>query len=317
MSTVTLLGPQFREPNLRDALETLRLSGPFVCISAGWQEREGEIDELCSHVGAEVQDLGLYAITEEIFAADRELRLAHRQRQSRLQEMQELYALQLSHAKNAARELFARNQGDPQVLRAARRQAVAALRRLDRKHLAAITRVHEEFAARLKPDTRPALSQAVDSLRARIAAAQALFITGGHVAVLANRLRLLGGATLLAGKPLVAWSAGAMVLGTAIVLFHDQPPQGAANAELFDAGLGLVQGVVLLPHAQTRLRLHDAARVALMARRFAPAACLTMDPGASLHFIDGRLRYHSGSFQLSRQGTLSEIATRSTMLETR
>lgn len=148
MSTVTLLGPQFRDPNLQEVLRILGLSGPFVSISAGWQEREGEIDELRSHVGAEVQDLLLYGVTEEVFAADRELRVAHRQRQAQLQEMQELYALQLNHAKNAARDLFAMERNDMETLRAARRQSIAALRRLDRAHLAGIRRVHDEFEDR-------------------------------------------------------------------------------------------------------------------------------------------------------------------------
>jgi hypothetical protein len=311
MATVTLLGPQLRDPNLHEVLRILGLAGPFASISAGWQEREGEIDELRSHVGAEVQDLLLYAVTEEVFAADRELRVAHRQRQAQLQEMQELYALQLNHAKDAARELFALERGDMETLRAARRQAVGALRRLDRAHLAAIGRVHQEFERRMEPAARVAVRHATQGLRQRIGAASAIFIAGGHVAALANRLRLLGGAALLGDKPIVAWSAGAMALAESIVLFHDQPPQGGANAEVFDAGFALVRSVIPLPHAQARLHLHDTARVALMARRFAPAACLTLDPGACLHFVDGQLRYHAGSFQLSRQGALTEIATRS------
>lgn len=311
MSTVTLLGPQFRDPNLQEVLRILGLSGPFVSISAGWQEREGEIDELRSHVGAEVQDLLLYGVTEEVFAADRELRVAHRQRQAQLQEMQELYALQLNHAKNAARDLFAMERNDMETLRAARRQSIAALRRLDRAHLAGIRRVHDEFERDMEPASRVAVRHATGSLRRRIAAAGAIFIAGGHVAALTNRLRMLGGAALLEGKPVVAWSAGAMALADSVVLFHDQPPQGGATAEVFDTGFGLVKGVIPLPHAQSRLHLHDTARVAMMARRFAPAACLTLDPGACLHFVGGQLRYHAASFQLSRQGALMEIAARS------
>lgn len=311
MSTVTLLGPQTQDPNLRAALQTLELQGPFVSISAGWQEREGEIEELGAHVGGEVEDLRLYAATEEIFAADRDLRLAHRQRQARLQDMQELYALQLRHVKDAARELFAPQRENRAVLRAARRQAISAVRRLDRAHRAGIALVHAQFEQRVNPAARAVVHRTVQSLRQRIDVAQAILITGGHVAVLVNRLRLLGGAALLAGKPIVAWSAGAMALAESIVLFHDQPPQGSADPEVFDLGLGLFKAVLPLPHAQTRLRLHDSARVAVFARRFAPAACLTLDGGACLHFVDGLLRYHSGSFQLTRQGVLGEVATRS------
>ena len=311
MPTVTLLGPQAHEPNLREALQLAHRQGPFVSISAGWQEREGEIEELRSHVGAAVQDLGIYALTDEIFSADRALRVAHRDRQAQLQEMQELYSLQLSHAMAAAHELFARQGGAAASLRAARRQAIALLRRLDRAHLRAIQRLHAEFERTVQPRSRSGVRHATDLVRQQIASANTVFIAGGHVPILVNRLRLLGGAALFADRPVVAWSAGAMVLAEVIVLYHDHPPQGAANAEVFEAGLGMVRGIVPLPHAQTRLALHDSRRVALMARRFSPAACLTLDAGACLHCDSNGLRYHSGSFQLSRTGSLSEIATRS------
>jgi peptidase E len=311
MRSVTLLGPQVREPNVGAVLAELGVRPPFVSVSAGWQEREGEIDELRAHLGGDVRDLRVYARTEDVYSADRALRLAHRQRQSLLQEMQELYTLRLDHAKDAARELFERRTrpgGDPRVLRAARRQAVAALRRLDRAHLAAIRRVHEDFDGQLQPTGRPAVQQAVAELRREMDAANAVLIAGGHVAVLVNRLRLLGGAELLAGRRVIAWSAGAMAACEAVILFHDHPPQGAANAEVFDAGLGLVRGIVALPHAQSRLALHDEARVALFARRFAPSTCLALDAGACLHFdTSGRLAMHSAAFQLARQGVLSAL----------
>ncbi|HEX7417926.1 MAG TPA: hypothetical protein VF315_07725, partial [Steroidobacteraceae bacterium] len=248
------------------------------------------------HIGAAVTDLRLYGLTEELFAADAPLRLAHRQRQARLQ-----------HAKQAARALLAAD-GEPAVLRPARRQAIAAIRRLDRAHLQGIGRVHAAFERELAPAARPAVQAAAASIRRAIASAGAILITGGHVAVLVNRLRLLGGAALFAGKPIVAWSGAAMVASEAIVLFHDQPPQGAANVELFDEGLGLVRGVLPFPHAQSRLHLHDPNRIALISRRFAPLVCVTLDAGAYLHFSAGRLRDHGGGFRLGRQGELSEIA---------
>lgn len=307
MDSVTLLGPQTSSPNLGEVLQRLALTGPFAVVSAGWQEREGEIEELRAHVGGPVRDLGLYALTEELFAGDAQLRLAHRRRQARLQEMQDLYRLRLQHAKQAARTLLAAD-GDPAALRPARRQAIAAIRRLDRSHLQAIRRVHAQFEREMTPATRPAVQAASASLRRAIEAAGAVLIAGGHVAVLVNRLRLLGGAALLAGKPIIAWSGAAMVASESIVLFHDQPPQGAANVEVFDEGLALVRGVLPFPHAQARLRLHDAHRVALIARRFAPLACVTLDAGAYLHFSAGTLRYHGGGFRLGRQGELGEIA---------
>ena len=44
----------------------------------------------------------------------------------------------------------------------------------------------------------------------------------------------------------------------------------------FDAGLGLCRGLLALPDARRRLRLEDPARVALLARRFAPDLCAAL-----------------------------------------
>ncbi|HKZ73256.1 MAG TPA: Type 1 glutamine amidotransferase-like domain-containing protein [Steroidobacteraceae bacterium] len=306
MSSITLLGPQVRQPFLADVLRELRLTGTFAAVTAGWQEREGEIDELRAHIGAEVTDLGLYARAEQVYAGDAELRLAARRRQARLAEMQEIYRVRLGHGKRAARELFERD-GDPDVLRPARRQAIAALRRLDRAHLAGIRRVRAQFDAELRPLERPAVRATLAVLSREIAEANAVFIAGGHVAVLLNRLRLFGGASLLQDKPVIAWSAGAMVACESVVLFHDHPPQGAGNAETFDEGLALARGLIVFPHARTRLRLHDATRIALLARRFAPARCVTLDEDSALHFRAGRLALHAHCWQLGRQGVLSEV----------
>jgi peptidase E len=306
MSSITLLGPQFREPNLRYALRELGLEGPLVVVTAGWQEREGENDELAAHVGMPVTDLALYARTEQVFARDRELQIAHRRRQARLSEMQDLYRLRLEHAKDAVRELLA-SDGDPELLRSSRRAALGALRALNREHLRALEREHAAFRREYRPQQRASVVRHIDEIRGLIEPASAVLIAGGHVAVLVNRLRLFDLRRLIASKPVIAWSAGAMAIAGRIVLFHDHPPQGAGNAEVFDAGIGLLPDVVPLPHAQTRLSLHDHERLALFARRFAPAQCLTLDHGSLLHWRGKTLRRSANTWRLSRQGALAEI----------
>jgi len=306
MSSITLLGPQFREPNLRLALRELGISGSLVAITAGWQEREGENEELRAHVDAPVKDLQLYARAEQVFSGDTELQMAHRRRQARLSEMQDLYRVRLDHSKQAARELLARD-GEPELLRRARRASLSALRALDREHLRAIEREHAAYRRELRPQQRASVVPHITDLRRLIDSAAAVLIAGGHVAVLANRLRLFDLKRLLHGKPIIAWSAGAMALCERIVLFHDQPPQGAGNEEVFDAGLGLLRQVVALPHAQARLSLHDDHRLAIFARRFAPAACLTLDHGSALHWKSGTLKRSANTWRLSRQGVLTEV----------
>ena len=73
---------------------------------------------------------------------------------------------------------------------------------------------------------------------------------------------------------MIAWSAGAMALTDRIVLFHDRAPQGPGHPEVYGSGLSLLRDVVLLPHARARLLLDDTARMAVFARRFAPARCV-------------------------------------------
>jgi hypothetical protein len=306
MADVIFLGPQFREPNLGAALRELAITGPLVSISAGWQEREGEIDELRAHVAVPVTDLALYARAEEVFAADQELHSAYRARQLRLREMQNLYRLRLAHAMEATRELLERD-GDPRLVRRARRSALHVLRALDREHLCHIEHEHAAFRRGLRVQQRASVVPHIKALRGLIQGAAAILIAGGHVAVLANRLRLFDLQRLLAGKTIAAWSAGAMALSERIVLFHDHPPQGAGIAEVFDTGLGLARGVIPLPSAQTRLALHDYDKVSLLVRRFAPARCLTLDAGSLVHWRSGRLTGAYASWQLSRAGALAEV----------
>ncbi len=278
MHALTLLGPQRRQPTLADVFERLGVVGPVAAITAGWQEREGENETLAEHLGCSVVDLRLHERLEEVFAVDPVLFRAHRERQNLLRELQRLYRYRLDFAIEPARALLGRD-GDRSLLVPEREAAIAALRRLDAEHLVRIAAIHREFEHQHHPRRRQAVRRHRLEIAGLLESSAALAIAGGHVAVLVNRMRLFGLADFLDTVPVFAWSAGAMALGERIVLFHDSPPWGAGNAEVLDAGLGLYDGVVPLPDASRRLRLTDATRIELFARRFAPAACLTLDDG--------------------------------------
>jgi hypothetical protein len=64
-----------------------------------------------------------------------------------------------------------------------------------------------------------------------------------------------------------------------VVLSHDRAALGASLTEVFDAGLGVVPGLVVLPHARRRLLTDDHPRMSVLARRFAPSPCLVLDDG--------------------------------------
>lgn len=308
MSDVLILGPQFRTPNLREALQYAGLTGPVAAITAGWQEREGELAALEAYLGQPVRDLRLYERAEAAFTQDRELHAAHRRRQIELRTLQEIYRARLAHAKDAARELFA--QDDPsELVRTARRSAIAAIRRLDAEHLRAIGRLHARHDAEWSAARRPVLARQLADLAHVVEAARTICIAGGHVAVLLNRLRLFGLERLLRTRPVVAWSAGAMAISERVLLFHDHPPQGAANAEVFEAGLGLVRKAVFLPDASSRLALDDPHRVELLARRLSPAVCFALDDSSLLHWHRGRLAHCASAVRLTRTGRTVPVET--------
>jgi hypothetical protein len=171
-----------------------------------------------------------------------------------------------------------------------------------------IRRVHHDFDERFAPERRTALARHLEQLRRILASVELVGIAGGHVAVLLNRMRLFQLPQLVADLPVVAWSAGAMAVAPRVVLFHDSPPQGAGDPEVLDAGLGLCRNVVALPHARRRLRLSDARRVALFARRFAPARCVVLEAETRLDWDGQRWTAASGAaLELGRGGQLVEM----------
>ncbi len=285
-----VLGPQRLLPlagRELDALGVLDEPDAYAAvITAGWQERESEDDELKEACGGRVKNLNLYARWEEIMREDPDLATAHRARQDTLRRLQELYRLRLTSAKSVVEQLLATHAPE-ELLEPEIEAAIDAIRRVDAHHLVRIRAIRSAFDRAQTPLERPAVRRHVEELAELVGAAGAVLLAGGHVAVLLNRLQLFGFESLLADKPVIAWSAGAMALSDRVVLFHDAPPQGMGHAEVFDEGLGLIQGVVVLPHARTRLRLGDTPRVSLLARRFHPSTCLALDEGERLGWPDG------------------------------
>ena len=307
MRHLTLLGPQRNRPTVGAVLDELGVEGRVAVVSAGWQEREGEDDELRAEIerpgsgspgrspgrsagrsaGRAMVNLALYARAERVFEEHPELLARLQERHDRRQAVEELYRRRLDHALAAARYVFAW-RGDPRIAGSEREHAVEAVASLDRHH----TRRVADIESSLRPDigSYPALAREREEVRRQVAGSAALVLAGGHVVVLRNRLELFGFRELLAGydRPVIAWSAAAMCLAETVVLFHDRPPQGAGNAEVLADGLGFARRSIVLPAGSQRLRLDDRDRVALFARRFAGRVPLVFDDGARLD-LDGGL----------------------------
>lgn len=303
---VALLGPQSPDPSLVNALTALGSEGPYGVITAGWRDAEGEIDSLREHLGEPVEDLALYERVEDIFNNDSDLFDAHRQRQNQLRQLQRLYRVRLRAGAEACYRLMDRHE-DKSLVQLQLRAAIAQLRALDRFHARQIAQVHKRFEAEYAPAERPAVRTHRAELAALLRSMGTVLIAGGHVAVLASRMRLLGMAELLAGHPLAGWSAGAMMLTEQLVLFHDRAPQGRREPELLDVGLGRARGIVALPAAEQRLDLEQRGSLNLLARRFAPARCLTLDSSAWAAWSGEQLAGTEGVRRIRRTGSLAKV----------
>jgi hypothetical protein len=293
---VILLGPQ-RRPTVDAVARSLGLVGPgnrVATITAGWQEREPDDTELSTLLGARAVNLSLYRRWLDVQDRDPQYAAAERELAGTLAELQDLYLLRLDYALQAVYAVQRRS--GPVLGGEALAEAVAAVRELDAAHLRRVDNVRGEFFQRLPPHDRPVIARHRAAVRDILGEAGALVIAGGHVGVLAAVLHLFNVAAALhqgaghqgAGRsPVIAWSAGAMALADRIVLFGDRSPQGPGHAEVYGSGLSMLRDVVLLPHARARMLLDDTPRMAVFARRFAPARCVLLDRGTRIELGSG------------------------------
>ncbi|MGH3163004.1 MAG: hypothetical protein ACRDOC_14065 [Streptosporangiaceae bacterium] len=282
---IVLLGPQ-RRPTLEGVARSLftgpGAGGPVAAITAGWQEREpddAELVALLASAAGHAVNLALYRRWLDVQDRDPEYRAGERDLAGVLAELQELYLLRLDYALQAVYAVQRRSGSAPGDALA---EAVQAVRELDAAHLRRVNGARGEFFARLVPHERPVIAEHRAEVSALLADAAALVLAGGHVGVLAEVLHLFNVAAALNGASVIAWSAGAMALADRIVLFGDRSPRGPGHAEVYGSGLSLLRDVVLLPHARARLLLDDTPRMAVFARRFAPARCVPLEAGTRI-----------------------------------
>ncbi len=276
---VTLLGPQ-RRPTLDTVAASQRLERPVATITAGWQEREPEDGELSRRLGSRDVNLGLYRRWLDVQERDPEFAAGERRLQGVLEELQDLYLLRLDHSLQAVYAIQ-RRSGSDRLRASVLAEAISAVRDLDAAHLHRTSDVRGDFYQRLPPHDRPVIAEHRAAVARLLGDAAALVVAGGHVGVLADALHLFNVAASL-HSPVIAWSAGAMALSERVVLFHDRAPQGPGHPEVYSSGLSVMRNVVPLPHARARLLLGDAPRMAVFARRFAPARCVLLENGTRI-----------------------------------
>lgn len=305
--TVVLLGPQRFDPTVADAAKAIGIHGRIALVTAGWQEREPEDEDLSEHLGGRTVNLELHRRADEAFRADVAFAEAYSARQVRLRQLQDFYRVRLEYLVESA-SVIAQRAAPKDLLDEENRLSVTAMRVLDDSHISRCHAVHAEFWERFNRDERPAIAQHREELRKILDGCEALAIAGGHVATILNRLRLFEVAKMLGDRPLLAWSAGAMAVTQRVALFHDYPPHGVSAPELLDGGLGLVKNVVALPNPEKRLRLEEPDRVAMYAKRFKPAQCLALPRRSWVVWRAGEVVEAHGVQRLQPDGTVSPVS---------
>lgn len=322
MTLPVVLGPQRPSPNAPEVLRRLapkeRDERPLVVLTAGWRGDETDEQTVQRHLGPDAAVLPLYTWFDVVMRELPELRAEYRARQDALVELRRLHRMRLHPALGVVAHFLATvddvgvRPRDEALAREHLALALDDVRRIDAQMLDAVAEVHARHASASAPwAAHPVIERLRSRAEEALRGARAVAIAGGHVAILLNRLQFFGvdrilGELAAGGRPIVAWSAGSMVLAERIVLYYDDPPDGSGEPELLDRGFGLVPGPVFLPHARLRLRLDDRARVATLARRFSPTdtpsgPCIGLENGAWLS------RDGDGWTNLGAPGTAFEL----------
>lgn len=301
---MVLLGPQ-RRPSLDKVVAGLGLDGTFATVTAGWQERELADDELDDHLGGRATNLALWSRRQDVLDRDPDFAAAHRRRGTLLADLQELYLIGVRHTSRALTELRVQTERSERAKDIALSDAEDVLRSLDRRHLERVREVNAGFYETTRPHEHPLIAAHRAEVAQVLGDAEAVVMTGGHVGELLDALHLFNVVPAgLQHLPVIAWSAGAMVLTERVVLFNDNATRGPRAPEVYADGLGLLRDVVVLPSARQRLHTRDTARMSLMARRFAPAVCVPLDPGARVE-LTARGGLPEGAPVIDTAGTVS------------
>ncbi len=305
---IALLGPQRIRPSVREALELIGVTqGPLAIITAGWREREDEVAEFVKYLGMEVVNLQVYQRSEEVFREDLELFIGYRHRQNRIKRIQKLYRKRLDYMMKAALDMLY-EKGETSIVQPQQEASISTVRELDIFHLSKIKEEHRRFEDNFTPSERSSVKRHREEIMEIVERSSVIAIAGGHVATLLGRMRLLGIPSLISNKPIIAWSAGAMVLSEKIVIFHDFPPHGEGFPELLESGFSLCRRVIPLPDAKRRLDLYNKIKVSIFAKRFPDSLLLGLEGGAIVVKENENYRPVKRVFQLMGNGSVRVLA---------
>ena len=305
MSVTYLLGPQRFLTTAGIVVRGLGEDGPVATITSGWEERENDDAELDSVMEGRTRNLHLYARMIEVIERDPAVAAALLTLRDAIDDLSGAYGARLRHALDAVYAVR-RRTGRIDVVDAAYRDAVDAVRRLDAWYLTEVRALYGEAAETGAVDGSGLFREHQAEVAETLDGCRVLAVAGGHVGMLLRSMQFFRFRPP-ADLPVVAWSAGAMAMTRVVVLFNDQAATGD-HAEVWDRGAGRVEHVVALPHARRRLHLDDRVRMQVLAARFSGSTCLLLDDGAKVAVgSDGALP--PGARVIRADGTIGPVGS--------
>lgn len=304
MSVTYLLGPQRFLTTAGAVVRSLDTEGPVATIAAGWEEREVDDGELDEVLDGRSRNLHLFGRLLDVLERDPVLAAAVTRLNEDMLELAGTYVTRLGFALEAVYAMRQRS-GRRDIVDDAVEDAIGTQRQIDTWYLGRLGRLKSELVASGALERSELLTQHRGEVAEQLAGCSVLAVAGGHVAMLLRCLQLFD-VQVPRELPVVAWSAGAMAMTSRVVLFHDTRPNAFTGAEVWDRGLHRTPQLVAFPHARRRLRLDDAFRVQVLARRFERWTCLLLDDGAKVAVgPDGALP--DGARIITTDGTIRTV----------
>jgi hypothetical protein len=303
--TTILLGPQRFTTTVGATVRSLGLDGPIAMINSGWEERESEDAELAGHLDGRGVNLQLHHRMMDVLEKDDHFAAAALLFRDRQDELRAFYGIRLQAAIDAVQAVAHRSSLHA-IGPVALESAIEAVREVDAWYAAELDELYRSVRATAPRDESGTIGWHRGEIGAVLDGCAGVVIAGGNVRTLLRTLRVFDVA-ISPEVPVIAWSAGAMVLTDEMVLFHDHTPHGVTADEVFDRGLGRLPGVIALPHAKRRLRLDDHERMSIMARRFPDHRLTLLDDGAVVRFPGGSTDLPAGARYVALDGHVAVV----------
>ena len=159
------------------------------------------------------------------------------------------------------------------------------IRDMDNEMAAVSKEIDGYFFSKSKIELNPTYMKQKTGLENRILSSNSIFIFGGHVGVLLNRLNFykLKDAfrkALASGTNFFTVSAGSDVLADKIILYgwvDLENPDSKREFEFFDNGFGLITKLTLFPHCLDRIKTKHPDTLSYLAHRFRSSICVGLD----------------------------------------